>query len=89
MDHSHAHHAMAHADHAAHAPRSEHAAQEMREPHATAEMMALDRRTSPGEWTVIVALIAATLAGGVMLLRKAARLTADERGTVTDLRAVQ
>ena len=47
-------------------------AQEMSAPHATAEMMALDQRTSPGEWAAIVALIALSVAGGVMLLRKAA-----------------
>jgi hypothetical protein len=47
-------------------------AQEASGPHATADMMALDRRTSPGEWAVIVALIALSVAGGVMLLRKAA-----------------
>jgi hypothetical protein len=48
-----------------------HMAQEMSGPHATAEMMALDRSTSPGEWAAIVALIALSAAGGVMLLRKA------------------
>ena len=66
-----------------------HMAQEVGGPHATAQMMALDRRTSPGEWAVIVALITISLAGGVMLLRKAARSTAGEKGTVTDLRAVR
>lgn len=58
-----------------------HDAQQMSGPHATAEMMALERRTSPAEWAVIAAIIAGCLGGGLVLLRKAARLAADEGGT--------
>jgi hypothetical protein len=58
-----------------------HVPQQMSAPHATAEMMALNRKTSPGEWTVILGLIAVSLAAGVALLRKAAHMTAEERST--------
>lgn len=53
-------------------------ARQMSGPHATAEMMALERRTSPGEWAVIGAFIIATLVAGLALLRTAARLAAGE-----------
>lgn len=46
--------------------------QQMPGMHATDEMMALQRTTSPGGWAVIWAFIFLTLAGGVVLLRKAA-----------------
>lgn len=51
----------------------------MNGPRATAEMMELDRRTSPAEWAVVLGFVALTLAGGLLLLRKAAHLAAAER----------
>ena len=53
-------------------------------PHATAEMLPLDQRRTPVQWAVIMAVVGASLVAGAALLRKAARLAAEERGAGLD-----
>ena len=51
---------------------------------ATAEMMPLKQQRTPGEWTVIAAVVGACFVAGAALLRKAARLAAGEQAATLD-----